>query len=219
MTHAVIDGPVHIIGAGTLGMHIARSLDELGPERIKSPLHFWDGDRVEPHNTRVQLFRDEHIGMFKTDAAQDVIGRWSGLEVVSHPQFIDERVELTGTVFVCVHTMAARRRIWQTCLRDNGEVLMIESRVGQDTATIHVLDPSEKNHKDMWEHYTSYADPPGPPVSCGETVSLGPIAPMVAQIAAWQLVRFCEIVSGSDDRLANQIQIGMRPPRLESYFW
>ncbi len=218
MAHAKLTDPIHIIGAGTMGMHVGRELDELGPERISSPINVWDGDTVETQNVRVQLFGHEHVATPKVEAAKHVLNRWSNLPIVAHNRFVTERVELSGIVFLCVHTMAARWRIWETCLKGHDDVLLIEIRVGQDTATIHVLDPSEKVHQDAWEHYW-YPDPPGADVSCGATVSLGPIVAPVAAMAVWQAVRFTEIVNGSNDRLVNQIQIGMRPPRLESHIW
>lgn len=218
MAHARLESPIHIFGVGTLGMRVGRSLDELGPERISSTVHVWDGDVVEQQNVRAQLFRLEHVGYPKVEAAKDVLSTWSNLPIVSHNTYVDTKQDISGIAFVCVHTMSARWKIWETCLKGNEDALMIELRVGQDTATIHVLDPSEKSHQDAWEHYW-YPDPAGADVSCGATVSLGPIANIVAEIAAWQAVRFTEIVNGSNDRLVNQIQIGMRPPRLESHIW
>ncbi len=218
MPHAKIGLPVHIIGVGNVGMHVGRALDELGPERISSTVHLWDGDVVEQQNVRAQLFRPEHVGLPKVEAAQQVLSTWSALPMVAHHTYVEHRVELSGIVFVCVHTMAARRKIWKHSLKGNENVLMIEVRVGQDTATIHVLDPSDTAHQDAWEHYW-YPDPPGAGVSCGETVSLGPIAGPIAGLAVWQAVRFTEIVNGSDDRLVNQIQFSMRPPRIESHMW
>ncbi len=218
MAHAKLTDPIHIIGVGTLGMRIARSLDELGLERISSTLNLWDGDNVESQNVRAQLFRAEHVSFPKVEAAKGILNTWSNLPIVAHNTYVDSKHHISGIAFVCVHTMAARWRIWETCLKGNDDVLMIELRVGQDTATIRVLDPSEKAHQDAWEHYW-YPDPPGAEVSCGVTVSLGPIANIVAEIAVWQAVRFTEIVNGSNDRLVNQIQIGMRPPRLESHIW
>ncbi len=218
MAHAKIDCPIHIIGVGTLGMHVGRALDELGPERISSTLYLWDGDIVEPQNVRAQLFKPEHVGVPKVTAAKDVLSAWSALRIEAHHTYVEQKVALSGIVFVCVHTMAARWKIWEHCLRGTEDVLMIEIRVGQDTATIHVLDPAETSHQRAWEHYW-YPDPPGSDVSCGATISLGPIAAPVAALAVWQAIRYVEIMNGSDDRLVNQLQIGMRPPRIESHIW
>ncbi len=220
MSNAKIVQPIHIIGVGCAGMRVARSLDELGSGRIVSDLHFWDGDSVDDGNVRAQLYEAAHMGMPKVEAAQLVVPKWANLSVTGHNSFVNGAVELSGIVFVCVDSMTSRKTIWETCIKGKEDVsLMIEMRLNTDTATVNIVDPCEPLHQEMWEHYWYPDDDAAGVISCGAATSLGPIANVAADIAVWQLVRFCEIVAGNEDRLHNQVQIQMRPPHIESFVW
>ncbi len=212
--------PIHIIGLGCAGMRVLRSLDELGPERIASPIHLWDGDVVKIHNVRAQLYRETDVGQHKVYAALGASSNWSKLQHHYHRDFVREPEELSGTVFVCVDSMEERLNIWKHSIKGRDNVsLMIEMRLGTTTSTIHVVDPTEDQHQKMWEHYWYPDEEASVAGSCGTATSRGPISSATAEIAVWQLVRYCEICGGAEDRLDNQIQIRMCPPSIEAHAW
>ncbi len=218
--HAVIGMPVHVIGAGCAGMRILRGIDELGRERVRGQVTVWDNDVVEHDNIRAQLYDDVHFGMPKVEAAATIYPRWSKMELVPCRQYVLGKVPLSGVVFVCVDTMQSRKDIWEHSIKDNADVaLMIEMRLNTDTATVHVVDPCQTRHQQMWEHYWYPDEDVANPGSCGMVTSLGPIAGLAADVAVWQLVRFFEIVAGGEDQLDNQFKIWARPTKIENIAW
>lgn len=220
MTLARITESIHIIGLGCAGVRIARSLDELGPERIGSTLHFWDGDVVKSQNVRSQLYRSDQKKWRKVDAARETASKWSKLPIVSHHGYVTSDVSLSGVVFMCVDTMQSRDEIWNTCIKGNKAVsLLIELRLGTASSVVHIVDPNEGYQQDMWEHYWYPDDEVEVRGSCSAATALGPIASITADLAVWQLVRYAQICAGATDRLDNQLQIKMHPPSVRSYAW
>ena len=55
---------IHIIGCGSVGSTIAELLARFGLTKLT----LYDFDVVEPKNLANQMFRQEHIGMAKTEA-------------------------------------------------------------------------------------------------------------------------------------------------------
>lgn len=104
-----IKAPIHIVGCGAIGSHIAEQLTRMGCENI----HLWDFDTVEPHNITNQMFIQADIGDSKTHAVQSLmydVNESSINTIELHGKgWTDEM--LNGYVFLCVDNIDLRRKI------------------------------------------------------------------------------------------------------------
>jgi len=107
-----IKAPIHIVGCGAIGSHIAEQLTRMGCENI----HLWDFDTVEPHNITNQMFIQADIGDSKTYAVQalmyDINGSNTNTIKLHDKGWTDE--VLNGYVFLCVDNIDLRRKIVET---------------------------------------------------------------------------------------------------------
>lgn len=100
--------PVHIIGCGAIGSHLAETLARLGVTDI----HLWDTDTVASHNIANQMFVFNQIGMLKIEAVNDMIQAINpGCKVTMHNAFVTTDTYLKGYVCMCVDSIAARKEI------------------------------------------------------------------------------------------------------------
>lgn len=104
-----IKAPIHIIGCGAIGSHVAEQLARMGCENI----HLWDFDIVSPHNITNQMFIHADIGYNKTtcvaEAMQEINPDLAGKITMHHKGWQGE--PLTGYVFLCVDNIDLRREI------------------------------------------------------------------------------------------------------------
>lgn len=107
-----IKAPIHIVGCGAIGSHIAEQLTRMGCENI----HLWDFDTVEPHNITNQMFIQTDIGDSKIYAVQalmyDINGSNTNTIKLHDKGWTDE--VLNGYVFLCVDNIDLRRKIVET---------------------------------------------------------------------------------------------------------
>lgn len=106
---AEIKAPIHIVGCGAIGSHIAEQLTRMGCENI----HLWDFDTVEAHNITNQMFIQADVHDSKTCAVQALmydINPSSINTIKCHNKgWTDEM--LNGYVFLCVDNIDLRREI------------------------------------------------------------------------------------------------------------
>ena len=104
-----IKAPIHIVGCGAIGSHVAEQLARMGCENI----HLWDFDIVSPHNITNQMFIHADIGYNKTtcvaEAMQEINPDLAGKVTMHHKGWQGE--PLTGYVFLCVDNIDLRREI------------------------------------------------------------------------------------------------------------
>lgn len=106
---AEIKAPIHIVGCGAIGSHIAEQLTRMGCGNI----HLWDFDTVEAHNITNQAFIEEDIGEQKVIAVARMmltINPEMNPPVVMHGKGWDGEI-LNGYVFLCVDNIDLRRKI------------------------------------------------------------------------------------------------------------
>jgi molybdopterin/thiamine biosynthesis adenylyltransferase len=107
-----IKAPIHIIGCGAIGSHIAEQLTRMGCENI----HLWDFDTVSAHNITNQMFIEADIDQPKVLSVYSMMGEINS-EVYNNPKFVTIHNEgwkgetLTGYVFLCVDNIDLRREI------------------------------------------------------------------------------------------------------------
>jgi molybdopterin/thiamine biosynthesis adenylyltransferase len=110
---ATLKAPIHIIGCGAIGSHVAERLVRMGCEDI----HLWDFDEVSPHNITNQMFIEDDIGRCKIDAILDMLYEINSDLMIPGAERIklhgagwkDEL--LSGYVFLCVDNIDLRRAI------------------------------------------------------------------------------------------------------------
>ena len=151
---ADLDFDVHIVGAGGLGSPIALALAKMGCPRIT----IRDDDRVEPHNLPNQLFRMRDVGRPKVEALAEILGDYVEAEVVGIDDRVDGDRSFTGVVVSAVDSMAARRVIWDTCVRYKAAVnLYVDARLGGEVGRVLSLSPVHPGHVRAYEA-TLYSD-------------------------------------------------------------
>lgn len=109
-----IKAPIHIVGCGAIGSHIAEQLTRMGCENI----HLWDFDTVSAHNITNQMFIADDIGTAKTTAVVQMMYDINPTLQLNKHVFIhgngwtDEI--LNGYIFLCVDNIDLRRKIVET---------------------------------------------------------------------------------------------------------
>ncbi len=100
--------PIHVIGCGAIGSHVAEQLVRLGCDNI----HLWDFDRVESKNITNQMFLETDIGKEKVDAVELMMKNInSTIKITKHPKGITKPFVVNGYVFLCVDNIDLRREI------------------------------------------------------------------------------------------------------------
>ena len=100
--------PIHIIGCGAIGSHVAEQLTRIGCENI----HLWDFDTVEPKNITNQMFYNDDIGTLKVDAVASMMLRINpDIRVIKHEKGINSPYIVNGHLFLCVDSIELRKEI------------------------------------------------------------------------------------------------------------
>lgn len=98
--------PVHIIGCGAIGSHVAECLARLGIENI----HLYDDDIVSTHNIANQMFTFEDVGKNKTTCVAQMINAINpGCDITVHNERVQEGDTFRGYVFLCMDSIVPRR--------------------------------------------------------------------------------------------------------------
>jgi len=100
---------IHIIGCGSVGSSVAELLARFGLTKLR----LYDFDTVEPKNLANQMFRQEHVGMAKTQALADMLSEINPAITQSIKLFTDGYTgqRLSGYVFLCIDNIDLRRKI------------------------------------------------------------------------------------------------------------
>lgn len=178
---------ITIIGAGATGSRVFAALVELG----LTNLTIVDYDEVEPHNLANQMYLAEHVGTPKVSAMCDWTRKKLGY-VPNTMHFVQgaapQDAEIRGTVFLLTDTMASRKEIFEAALKDNPEVYrVIETRMASTHGNVYFFDPNDPASYSAWEDTLS--DDEETEVShCGSSISVGPTASIIANLAVWQFM-------------------------------
>lgn len=145
-----LTAPIHIIGCGAIGSHVAEQLTRMGCENI----HLWDFDTVSPHNITNQMFIHGDIGELKTRATTaamleinpDLTVATVSAAVVVHDEGWHGEV-LNGYVFLCVDNIDLRREIVQVNQYNPNCIAFFDFRMRLTDAQHYMADRS--NEKQM----------------------------------------------------------------------
>ncbi len=201
---------IDVIGAGATGSKVVLSLAKLGIQNI----HVWDFDIVEAHNIANQVYGNDDVGQLKVEALKQLVLRQTGTQITTHAERVDGSQELGCVVFLLTDTMASRKEIFeQGLLFQLRTKLVIETRMGADSGRIYAFNPSqlpEVNEESGWQS-TLYSDDVAAASACGASISVGPTAGIVAELAVWQLIRWFAIEQGAADQLDHEVIFSLRP--------
>lgn len=104
----LIHDPIHVIGCGAVGSHVAMALVQMGCQNI----HLWDFDYVEAKNITNQFFRHKDISTEKVIALADIlIEKDPSIKLFLHKEGIKSPFIVNGYVFLCVDNIDLRREI------------------------------------------------------------------------------------------------------------
>jgi molybdopterin/thiamine biosynthesis adenylyltransferase len=183
--------PVHLIGTGGVGSHVAYELAKLGVG-FHNEIHLYDGDTIESHNIANQAFEVGQIGMQKALALSDrYVDLSGGATVHAHPSFVTERITLSGVVFLCLDSMEARKKICQGSLWRNTAVpAVIDTRMDAATAVAYTIDPNNEEHIERWEERWFPDEEADNLAGCGGHLSVITAVAMTASIAVQQFIGF-----------------------------
>lgn len=191
---ADVTDPIHIIGVGALGSHVAEVLVRLGCTNI----HLWDFDVVDTHNITNQLYRAKDIGKDKTEALAEILTDINPqVELKEHGKY--ETQALSGHVFLMVDSIELRKEI-VTHLKDNKYIKsMYDARMRLTDAQSYAADWTKLT--DVEEllntmQFTSEEAQSSTPVSaCGTALS---VTPTVKMIAAVTVSNFVNLILGKE---------------------
>lgn len=140
---------VHVIGAGATGSYLTLFLAKM----TGSPfITVWDYDKVEDHNLPNQLYGPADVGRLKVEALEEVVERLTGVTITTEAVRCDKDSRLHGIVFLAVDSMDSRKEIFDGCIKFNPNVtLMVEMRLGIDSAIIYSINPNLRSDVGRWE--------------------------------------------------------------------
>ena len=147
--------PVHIVGCGGMGSHLAAALVRMGVGRVHSPISLYDFDTYEPHNLTNQYITTASVGKKKVQGLATQLRR---IEPNVNLKLYETEVDLgdtfDGVVLLCLDTMTARREIVDWSLENNEQVsCVIETRMDAEVGISHCFDPNNTKHQDCWWMY------------------------------------------------------------------
>jgi molybdopterin/thiamine biosynthesis adenylyltransferase len=185
---------IHIIGCGSVGSTLAELLARFGLTKLT----LYDFDEVEPKNLANQMFRQEHIGMSKTDALVSMLCEINqeikGAVKVEPDGYTGQR--LSGYVFLCVDSIELRREI-AAANKDNPYVkAMFDFRTRLTDAQHYAAVWSEMKmvgdfiRSMEFSHEEAKAETPVS--ACNVTLSVAPTIRMICSLGAANFVNFAK---------------------------
>lgn len=139
--------PVQIIGCGGIGSPTAIVLSKIGCPNLT----IIDNDIIEEHNQPNQLFHLSDTGKQKVEACRNVVNKFSDCEVNVIPEMFDSSKELSGIVISGVHTMKARKEIWEKVKYNVDVPLYIDGRIGAEIIQVYSIQPSQIEDIELYE--------------------------------------------------------------------
>lgn len=194
--------PINIIGVGATGSRIWLSLVELGLTNIK----VFDFDYVEPHNLANQIYLTSHVGQSKVDGLKDYYKMKTGMNPPKEMEFFEEKIQkdsdftIEGVLFLLTDTMESRKEIYDNFIEGNNRLLhVIETRMASSYGNVNTFDPYDSVQCERW--VGSLINDEDAEVSpCGASISVGPTASIIANMAVWQFIHLLTNPEASDEQ-------------------
>ena len=176
--------PVHLIGAGSVGSHVASMLARIGV----TDLTVWDDDSVDSHNIGPSLYGVADVSYYKVDRLRAIIERNTGLRIKTMRQkYAGESIR--GSIVACVDNMEARQLIWSSVKKKLFVDILIDTRVAERFIQVFALRPCNTEDVAHYEPFLAYSTEEASRAMCGGH-SIIFIASRVASIAVEALSDF-----------------------------
>ena len=144
---AKFERTVHVIGCGAIGSHVVDTLINTGIDRIV----VYDFDVVEAHNIPNQAFLPEHVGQPKVRAMAEMAAKLGVTLEVVQDKVESLPINSPAYVVMAVDCMEARKAIWDSTVKYNPNVRLIESRMAAEYGIIHCINPLKPAEVAFWE--------------------------------------------------------------------
>lgn len=159
---------IEIVGLGGIGSALLLPLVKLG---FHGTIRLWDPDSVEPRNVPAQMiYGAKDNGKPKVHAAADFVRPFAEDDCTIEPrqELVTASTPLSGVVFNCVDSMAARRGIWQAvCKRPYLVPAYFDGRLGGEFYTLQAFNPSDEVLCAWYDEHRMFDDSMGAPLECG----------------------------------------------------
>jgi len=183
---------VHIIGCGAVGSTVAELLARLGLTKIT----LYDFDVAEPKNIANQIYRQEHIGMAKTDALAKILTEINPeiRENLKLEQTGYTGQKLSGYIFLCVDNIELRREIAEANKNNQYIKAVFDFRMRLTDAQHYAADWSDiKTVGDFiksmnFTHEEAVAETPVS--ACNVTLSAAPTVRIICSLGVANFVNF-----------------------------
>ena len=200
--------PITLIGCGAIGSRVFMSLIELGLTKITCV----DFDHVEPHNLANQAFLNEHIGQKKALALKDLYLKKTGQEPPDTMAFHVDRlpsgaINPSGIVILAVDSVAARKEIAEWLKGNDHVFYIIELGMASTHGHVKTFSPALDQEFLAWWDQLGSDDEPGEVSACGSSLSVGPTASVIANMAVWQLIHLLTNIEAHNKK----VEIFLKP--------
>lgn len=133
-------------GAGTISSWLCMSLARIGHE-----VHVVDFDIAEIHNLAGQMYGNEHVGMKKVDALNDIVTKLSANSLIPHDDKISEDCGYASPImFSGFDNMKARKAMYEIWKSQEDRQILIEGRLTAECGQVYII---QKGQEELYEKY------------------------------------------------------------------
>lgn len=137
---SILNEPITIVGAGSIGSFAALALAKMGFHRLR----IIDHDKVDAVNMSCQFHGFLDIGETKVGALKKRIEELT-LGHTKVEAFVEkwEGRPLDGIVVAAVDSMAVRKHLWDMATKNFNTKLVIDARMGAELALLYAMNPHD----------------------------------------------------------------------------
>lgn len=191
----LVKKPVHLIGCGAIGSHVAETLSKMGITNV----HLYDFDIVESKNVTNQNFNSDDIGRSKIDSvANKMLANNSEMKITFHAKGIEKPYIISeGHVFLMVDNIDLRREIVKANQFNPNIESWHDFRMRLTDAQYYFADAHDpeqvKNLLDTMNFTSEEAKAATPKSACGVELS---VIYTVQNIVSWGVCNFARYLLG-----------------------
>lgn len=149
---SVLGQQITLIGAGAIGGWTALALAKMG----FGNLTVMDFDTVDEENMNSQFYRPRDIGKKKVEALHDLVQDFTGISISAVADKYTAK-RFNGIVIAAVDSMEVRSAIWEAHKDSPFTKLVIDPRMGAESALLYAMNPNNEKDKTSYEK-TLYSD-------------------------------------------------------------
>ena len=208
-----VRAPIHIVGCGAIGSHVAEQLTRLGCSNI----HLWDFDKVESKNIANQMFWDSDIGSSKVDAVEKMMKNINqDIKVIKHSKGITKPYILNGYIFLCVDKIGLRKAIVEANKNNPYAICFSDFRMRLTDAQYYFARREQRKEMDnmlvSMDFTSEEAKEATPTSACGTELS---VIYTVKNIVTYGICNFVEFCLG--DQVKNVILTDMKDMSVSAF--